>query len=97
MKKILFALVVLYSNYCSAQVPDYVSQSNLVSWWPLHNNLYDSSANSYDGTGAAYMFVPDRFGDPFNACEFTTTSSSYIQFSNLANAIGPYSINYGQN
>ena len=96
MKKfqVLFALAVLYSNYCTAQVPDYVSQSNLVGWWPLHNNLIDSSSNSYDGSGANYSFTIDRFGSPFNACDFTSNNTSYIQFSNLANAIGPYSINY---
>ncbi len=95
MKPLMFFFAASLSiGYSTAQVPNYVPVQDLVSWWPLNNNLIDSSTNTNDGTGSQYTFQPNRFGEANKACRFAN-NNSYARFSNLpVNTNGNYTINY---
>lgn len=96
MKKTIAFIAILFCclNSSIAQLPDYISTTKLVGYWPLHNNLIDSSVNAYDGNGMYYSHTTDRHGISNSACEFSHING-HIEFFGLPiNTRGDYSINY---
>src|SRR5205085_1152000 len=53
------------------------AQSGLVACYPLDNNANDYSGNGYSGTLINVLPVPDRFGNPNSAYNFSG-NNSYI-------------------
>lgn len=98
MKKLTLLLILSGSVLAAhAQVPAYVPTSGLVGYWPLHNNLVDSSVNSYDGTGSLYTYTYDRMGRLSAACNFGS-ANSYVQMSGLPiNTRNDYTLNFWMN
>jgi hypothetical protein len=96
-KTAVWIALMILGLQAQAQVPVYVPTSSLLGYWPMHNNLTDSSANSYDGTGSTFTYTYDRRGALSAACNLPG-GSSYVQMSGLpVNTRNDYTLNYWMN
>lgn len=96
MKKtiILFFLLNYITNSLIAQIPNYVPQNGLVSWWSFTGNADDSSPNNNNGTVNGATLTTDRYGAPNSAYEFDGSSNSIQILNTLLYSPTSYSISY---
>ena len=79
----LFILVFLaFGLKFTAQVPNYVPQNNLISWFPFNGNANDESGNGNHGTVNGASLGQDRFLLP-NACFSFSGNSNNITINNM--------------
>lgn len=65
----------IFGSYIIAQVPNYVSTTGLVVWWPFTGNAKDSSGYGLHGTVSDASLTTDRFGQANKAYQFNGTTS----------------------
>ncbi len=85
MKKYLLPLALLMTTHfqASAQLPDYVPQSNLEGWWSFTGSANDLSTHTRNGNVSGATLTTDRFGNANAAYSFNGTSD-YIFVPNVA-------------
>ena len=86
MKKTLltFTFAVSFTLGLLAQsLPEYVSNQNLVAWYPFSGNANDNSLNAHNGKVFGATLTTDRFGN----------ANSAYSFNGVDNWIGVFSIN----
>lgn len=67
------SLLALFS-LSKAQLPSYLPDSGLVSWYPFNGNANDESTNSNNGTLNGPVLTSDRFGNTNSAYNFDGTN-----------------------
>ena len=75
-KTILLLTVVLFATTIFAQLPNYVSTTGLIGWWPFTGNANDYSPNANNGIVNGASLTSDRFGNPNCAYYFSNTNDS---------------------
>ncbi|MEZ4800337.1 MAG: LamG-like jellyroll fold domain-containing protein [Flavobacteriales bacterium] len=65
---------ILISNTFSQEIPDYVSQDQLIGYWPLDGNANDFSENQNHGSIVGAEACNDRFGNVNHAYSFDGVS-----------------------
>ena len=70
MKNILLCLIVFFSYHLSAQVPSYVTTTDLDAFYLFSNNSLDESGGSNHGVVNGATLTTDRFGTSNSAYYF---------------------------
>jgi len=78
MKKIALIICLFISSVGFAQIPPYVSTTNLIGWWPFNNNANDQSVNTNNGTVMGATSTLDRFNNPNSAYHYNGFSDYII-------------------
>lgn len=65
-----------------AQLPPYVSTTNLMAWYPFTNNTNDSSGGNRNLLNSGVTFAQDRFGSDNQSASFNGTSN-YLNVQNF--------------
>lgn len=82
----VFALYILilfcFTDIFAQTIPNYVSQDNLVGWWPFTGNARDSSGNGNHGSVNGASLSTDRFSRFNTAYSFDGNSENSIVFNN---------------
>lgn len=78
MKSILLSFCILLSFGLFAQVPSYVPQYGLLSYFPFNGNTNDVSANSANLTNNNAVLTTDRFGTANAAYSFNGINQNLI-------------------
>ena len=73
----------IFGSYIIPQVPNYVSTTGLIVWWPFTGNAKDSSGYGLHGTVSGATLTTDRFGQANKAFQFNGTSSKITGPSSL--------------
>ncbi|MFA7273114.1 MAG: LamG-like jellyroll fold domain-containing protein [Crocinitomicaceae bacterium] len=76
--KLFFAFLVI-TNVTMAQVPNYVPQYGLMSYWPFSGNTNDASSYASHLTNNGAVLTADRFGNPNSAYSFNGIDQSMIR------------------
>jgi hypothetical protein len=70
MKLLILVLMITVPRLMTAQVPNYVSSSDLVGWWPFTGNADDESSFNNNGVVSGASLVNDRHGNSNSAFSF---------------------------
>ena len=73
MKKqvtLCLAILGIFCNSSTAQLPSYLPADGLVGWWPFNGNANDESGNGNDGVVNGATLTEDRFGNADKAYHF---------------------------
>lgn len=86
MKKIILLASIVFSLNAFSQIPNYVSTTGLVGWWPFNSNTIDLSSNALNGVATNINYVADRFGSNNSAVNFPiNNTTSKIEIGNTVN------------
>jgi hypothetical protein len=75
MKTFLLAIGLLGYSISFAQLPVYISQDSLVSFYGLDGNAQDLSGNGHNGSFLGATPTTDRFGNPNSAFQLSSVGS----------------------
>ncbi len=79
MKYFTFLIFLFFASFIIGQVPNYVPQNGLLSYWPFSGNANDVSANASHLTNNGAVLTLDRFGNANSAYSFNGTNQSMVR------------------
>jgi len=75
MKTSLLFLALFSVSNLFGQLPSFVSNSGLIGYWPLDNNVVDYSSNNNNGSSFAITGTTNRFNETNKALHFNGMNS----------------------